>query len=121
VEEVRIKLAALWVAVMLTYLLGDVLRIYAGDYTAGQVGGVAMSQAMWLGVAVLMAVPIVMLVLSLVVPQAINRWVNVIAAIGLMAFNVVGLPTYSGLYDKFLIVLGVAFNALTIWYAVRWR
>lgn len=119
--DVQIKLAALWVAVMLTYLLGDVLRIYAGDYKAGEVGGVAMSQAMWLGVAVVMAVPIAMLVLSLVLDRTLNQWVNVIAAIGLFAFNVVGLPTYPGLYDKFLIVLGLALNGLTIWYAVRWE
>ena len=37
-EEVRIVLAGLWVALMLTYLLGDVLRIFAGDFTAGQIG-----------------------------------------------------------------------------------
>jgi hypothetical protein len=121
VADVQIKLAALWVAVMLTYLLGDVLRIYAGDYTAGQVGGVVMGQAMWLGVAVLMAVPIMLLVLSLLLPQTALQWVTVIAAIGLIAFNLVGLPTYPGLYDKFLIVLGLAFNALTIWVAVRWE
>jgi len=119
--DVQIRLAALWVAVMLTYLLGDVLRIYAGDFKPGEIGGVVLSQAMWLGVAVLMAVPIVMVVLSLVLSQAINQWVNVIAAIGLFAFNVVGLPTYPGLYDKALIVLGLVLNAATIWSAVRWE
>ncbi len=118
--DVQIKLAGLWVAVMLTYLLGDVLRIYAGDYKAGQIGGVAMGQAMWLGVAVVMAVPIAMLVVSLLLDQPVIRWLHVIAAIGLFAFNVIGLPTYPGLYDKFLIVLGLGFNGLTIWYAVRW-
>ena len=30
-DETRIVLAGLWVALMLTYLLGDVLRIFAGD------------------------------------------------------------------------------------------
>lgn len=119
--EVQVKLAGLWVAVMLTYLLGDVLRIYAGDYKAGQVGGVAMSQAMWLSVAVVMAVPIVMLVVSLLVDQPLIRWLHIIAAIGLFAFNVIGLPTYPGLYDKVLIVLGLVFNVLTIMYALRWE
>lgn len=119
--EIQIKLAGLWVAVMLTYLLGDVLRIYAGDYKAGQVGGVAMSQAMWLGVAVVMAVPIVMLVVSLLLDQPLSRWLHIIAAIGLFAFNVIGLPTYAGLYDKVLIVLGLVFNVLTIMYALRWE
>jgi hypothetical protein len=37
--DVQIKLSALWVALMLTYLLGDVLRIYSGDFKAGEFGG----------------------------------------------------------------------------------
>ncbi len=32
-EDVRIILSGVWVALMLTYLLGDVLRIFAGDFT----------------------------------------------------------------------------------------
>ena len=58
-EEIRIKLSALWVALMLTYLLGDVLRIFSGDLEAGEIGGMQISQAMYLGLAVLMVIPIV--------------------------------------------------------------
>ena len=36
--DVRIILSGLWVAVMLTYLLGDVLRLFAGDVTPGGSG-----------------------------------------------------------------------------------
>ena len=38
--DVRVILSGLWVAVMLTYLLGDVLRVFAGHLTpeAGQAG-----------------------------------------------------------------------------------
>ena len=52
--DVRVVLSGLWVAVMLTYLLGDVLRLMAGDMTAGELGGREASQAMWLGIAVIM-------------------------------------------------------------------
>ena len=37
--DVRITLSGLWVAVMLTYLLGDVLRIFAGHFVAGEIQG----------------------------------------------------------------------------------
>jgi hypothetical protein len=120
VSDLQIKLAALWVALMLTYLLGDVLRIYSGDFTPGEIGGVAMTQAMWLGVAIVMAIPVIMVVLSLVVDQRASRWLNLAAAVGLFAFNLAGLPTYPGAYDKFLIVLGLVLNALTFAYALRW-
>ena len=50
---------------MLTYLLGDVLRIYSGDFKPGEIGGMKISQDQWLGVAVLMVIPVVMGFLSL--------------------------------------------------------
>ena len=50
----RIVLSGIWVATMLTFLLGDVLRIFAGDFKPGEIMGTQPSQAMWLGMAVLM-------------------------------------------------------------------
>ncbi len=78
--DIRIILSALWVALMLTYLLGDVLRIYSGDIAARKMGNVRFSQGMWLGIAVLMLIPTLIVVLSLILPQHVNRWVNIIAA-----------------------------------------
>ena len=116
-----IILSAIWIAVMLTYLLGDVLRIYSGDIAAGKMGNVQFTQGMWLGIAVLMLIPIVMVMLSLILPQPVNRWVNIIAASFFFLFNLVGLPSYPSAYDKFLIVVGLVFNVLTVWYAWNWN
>lgn len=118
--EVPIKLSGLWVAVMLTYLLGDVLRIYSGDLKVGEIGGRQMTQGMWLGIAMLMVIPIVMVFLSLTLKQPVNRWANIIVAVFFFLFNLVGLPTYPSAYDKFLIVVGLVFNVLTVWYAWQW-
>lgn len=38
-EDVQIILSALWIALMLTYILGDVLRIFSGDFKDGEMGG----------------------------------------------------------------------------------
>jgi hypothetical protein len=119
-EDVRIILSAFWVALMLTYLLGDVLRIFAGDYTAGQVGGTPMTQTMLMLMAIIMLPSIVMVVLSLTLPYPLIRWVNIIVPICLFVFNLVGLPGYPGAYDKFLLIVGLGFNVLTAWYAWNW-
>ena len=118
--NVPIKLSGLWVALMLTYLLGDVLRIYSGDLKVGEIGGKQMTQEMWLGIAILMAIPIVMVFLSLTLKQPVNRWVNIVVAVFFFIFNLIGLPTYPSAYDKFLIVVGLVFNALTVWHAWQW-
>jgi len=119
-EDVQIILSALWVALMLTYLLGDVLRIYSGDFKEGEMGGMQITQNMWLGIAILMMIPIIMVILSLTLNYPLNRWVNIIVAIFFFGFNLIGLPTYPSAYDKFLIMVGLVFNALTIWYAWNW-
>jgi hypothetical protein len=122
-HEVPIKLSALWVALMLTYLLGDVLRIFSGDFKPGEfgsTGGVVMTQPMLLGIAVIMLIPILMVLFTLELPQPINRWVNIIVAVFFFLFNLVGLPTYPSWYDRFLIVVGLVFNVITVWQAWTW-
>lgn len=119
-DEVRIKLSALWVAIMLTYLLGDVLRIFSGDFTAGEIGGMQVSQGLYLALAALLVIPAVMVFLSLTLKVRVNRWANIILAIFFFLFNLVGLPTYPSLYDQFLILVGLVFNVVIVWYAWKW-
>jgi hypothetical protein len=118
--DTRIILSAVWVALMLTYLLGDVLRIFSGDFKAGEVMGMQSTQAIWFAAAILMLIPIVMVVLTLTLKYPAIRWVTIIAAIILFGFNLIGLPTYPSAYDKFLIIVSLVFNAITVWYAWKW-
>lgn len=116
----NVLLSATWVALMLTYLLGDVLRIFAGEFEPGTIGGAQVPSIAYLGIAALMLIPIAMVLLALTLPAAANRWVNVGVAAFLILFNLAGLPTYPGAYDKFLIVVGLGINGLTVWIALRW-
>ena len=118
--DTRIILSGLWVATMLVYLLGDVLRIFSGDFKAGEIGGMQLSQTLYLGMAILMLIPILMVVLSLTLKYPAIRWVNIVVAAFWFIFNLVGLPGYEGHYDKFLLAVSMIFNVITIWYAWKW-
>ena len=120
-EDVKIKLSAVWAALMLTYLLGDVLRVFSGDFTAEELGGFQISQELMLGMAALLVIPAVMVFLSVTLKYSLNRWINIIFAIFFFGFNLVGLPTYASAYDQFLIIVGLIFNVLTVWFAWRWH
>lgn len=117
--DTRIILSGIWIAVMLLYLLGDVLRIYSGDFAR-------MSEAQqlitsgWLIAAVIMVIPIMMVFLTLVLPQPINRWANLIVAAGFFLFILADLRSYPSAYDKFLLIVSMGFNGVTIWYAWNW-
>jgi hypothetical protein len=117
--DTRIILSATWVVVTLIYLYGDVFRIYSGDF-AKSMTNMNFNQFAWLGIAVLMLTPILMVFLNLVLPQSVSRWVNIVVAVFFLLFNLIGLPTYPSLYDKFLLAVSMGFNGVTIWYAYNW-
>ncbi len=119
-QDVQIILAGIWIALMLTYLLGDVLRIFSGDYKKTEMEGEKFGQIQWLGIAVLMVIPIVMIILTLTLGYPLNKWLNIVAALFFFVFNIIGLPTYPSHYDRFLIIVGLVFNVLTVWYAWMW-
>ena len=78
IDTVQLRLTALWVALMLIYLLGDVLRIFSGDFKAGEIMGSQVTQPMWLGIAALMVIPILMIILTMTLGQGANRWLNIL-------------------------------------------
>ena len=117
--DTRILLSGLWVALMLIYLLGDVLRIFSGDFEA--MGGMQeVTKGMFLGISILMVIPIVMVVLTLILQHPAIRWVNIIVGIFFFVFNLSSLRTYPSAYDKFLLIVSFVFNVMTVWYAWKW-
>lgn len=93
--------------------------MFAGDVTPGRIGGRPAGQGTWLLIAAIMLIPIVMVVLSLVLPYPLVGWVSIGVAVLAVVFNLAGLP-YPGLYDTFLILVSFVFNAATAWYAWTW-
>jgi hypothetical protein len=124
-DDVQIKLSALWVARMLAGLQGDVLRFLEPgmleDLIAGETEGLQITHELLLVSAVVMLIPIFMVFLSVTLPYKANRWANIIFGLFFIGFDLVGLPTYTSAYAVLLILVGLLFNALTVWYAWKWR
>ena len=118
-EDAKIILAFMWVATMLIYLLGDVMRIFAGDFTPGEIEGKKVSMNVYLGMAVLMVLPILMVVLTMILENPINKWINIIIAGFFFLLNLEGIKGYKA-FDKFLLIVSFGFNLLVIWYAWNW-
>jgi hypothetical protein len=98
-----------------------VLRIYSGDLQKMVAKtGVTFSGNIWLGISMLMVIPIIMVVMTLTLDYSLSRWCNIVAAIFFFGFNIIGLPSYISAYDKFLNIVGLAFNVVTIFYAWNW-
>ncbi|NLM19384.1 MAG: hypothetical protein GX217_05100 [Clostridiaceae bacterium] len=119
-ERTKIILTGLWTALMFTYLLGDVLRVYSGDVKPGELFGQKASQIMYLGIAAFMFIPILMIILNLLLSGNILRWLNLIVTLLLFIINLIGVPSYKSWYDAFLIILSLVINVLIFWQAYVW-
>ena len=124
-EDVQITISALWVAVMLSSLMGDVLRFYEPgiikQIIAGEVEGMQQTHRGLLVSATFMAIPIVMVVLSMTLNYDANRWANIIFSIFFFGFTLIWLlvkppPAYKILLGS----VGLVCNALIVWYAWKW-
>jgi hypothetical protein len=119
-NETKMFLILLWITLALVYLLGDVFRIFAGDFEPGKMGEMEMTQGIWLGIAAVMLIPILMILFTFQLDQPLNRWLNIGVAVFFFLFNIVGLPTYPGLYDRFLIAVSLGMNVMTVYTAWNW-
>ena len=120
--DVRIILSALWVAVEFLYQQGDVQRIYSGDFVPGEtkVGEMMSPETLWMISAITMTIPVVMIVLSLTLPYNANRWANIIVALLFFVYTLIGVRSYPSAFDRFLLVVSLVANVLTVWYAWNW-
>lgn len=123
-EAVRIILSALWLALMFLYQQGDVQRLYSGDFIPGSgddiTGGFMSQEMVWMISAITMTIPVVMIILSLTLDYPLNRWANIIAAIFFFLYTLNGVRLYPSAYDRFLLIISLGVNALTVWYAWKW-
>ena len=121
--NVRIILAATWIAAMFGYIYGDLLgnyipgwidKIRAGDVPLG-------SDISLLAAAMLMSIPGFMVILSLTLPYKATRWANII--VGIVHIGIMSGSFLVGELDIYYVYLGIVemgFNALAIWYAWKW-
>ena len=120
--HVRFKLSALWVAVMLCYIYGDLFGFFqqktVSAIVAGNAGMIG-TQTGLLAAASMMAVPSVMVFLSLVLPPRVSRWINVVLGLAFTGIIIATMPG-SWMFYKLLGVVEAALTLTIVWYALRW-
>jgi len=121
---IKVKLALLWVSLMFLYIYNDYFSLYTpgtiADMTAGRLGPLGQASAGVLtGVSIMLAVPSLMISLSVSLPALISRWLNVVFGLAYTAIEALTLPN-SALFYRIVVVLEIALTVLIVWYAVRW-
>ncbi|MGN2254802.1 DUF6326 family protein [Frateuria sp. GZRe12] len=121
--HVRFKLSALWTAIMFCYVYGDFWGLYRPGNLRDILEGMGplgpTSQGSLLAVSVLLAVPAVMIFLSLVLPPQAARWLNLLVGVALTGIVLVTLPGAWTFY-VFMSLVEIAMQLAVIGYAWRW-
>src|SRR5262245_28758673 len=75
--NVRIKISALWTAMLFVFAYVDIFSLYRPDVEAGDVGGFAVNQSFLLATTFYVVVPSLMVFGALVLRPRINRIANI--------------------------------------------
>jgi hypothetical protein len=124
-EEVKIKLSALWAARMLSGLQGDVVRFMGPgkleEFIEGT-SGMTITNELLLVMSIIFMVPIFMSFLSLTLKDKANRWANRIIGIFFVVFDLGFLIIFwePPAYEIFWGFVYLVFTALVVWYAWKW-
>jgi hypothetical protein len=122
--NVKLKLAALWASFMFLYIYVDYFHLYMPgsleDILAGKVFTFDISYVFLLLAMIFVAIPVLMIFLSVALPAKVNRWTNIIVAavyIPYMLFNLVG---EAWVHMYFAAAVEVVLLLLIISYARKW-
>lgn len=120
----KLKLAAYWTSLMFLYVYGDYFNMYSPGkiekMAAGDVGPVnAADEPAMLALSMMMVVPALMISLSLVLPSALSKWLNVlfgVAYAAILAMTLPGAPLFYLGYGA----IEIALSLLIVWTALSW-
>ncbi len=117
-------MAGLWTSLMLCYIYGDYFGLYQPGKLQGMLEGRMgplgrTTQGVLLGTSVLVAIPAVMVFLSLTLAPGLNRWANIILGLLYTLIMLVTMPGAWAFY-VFLGIVEVALSLLIVWTAWKW-
>ena len=123
--NVKVKLSGLWAALMFLYTYADILGFYTPGsiekLMAGKAGNVQITEGFLVVMAVWMAVPSVMIFLSLAIKAGVNRWLNIV--VGVVSLLVLGATFLAGEISLRYIVQAAVEAVLIVvivWHAWTW-
>ena len=123
--NVKLKLSALWAALMLLYIYADHFSLFRmgqiEEMISGRIGPFAVTQGSLLAFSILMMIPAVMVFLSLALKPTVSRWANLILGVLYTFVNISNLIGETWVYYIVFGVVEIVLTFLIVWYAWNWR
>lgn len=121
---VRLKISALWVAMLFLFAYGDTFGLFVpgriDEIRGGQISGIEITQTFLLAASVYVAIASLMIFLTLVLRPRVNRWANIVLPILYIVSIIASVIGESWVYFWFLSIAEGVLLLLIIWYAWQW-
>ena len=122
--NIKLKLSAIWGSVMSLYIYCDYFELYTPNKLERMIDGTTIfgngDQSMLLGLSAILVVTGLMICLSVLLPPAINRVLNIVVGLIMTAF-LAYLAFIAGWYFYKMYAAVESLLTLTIvWYAWNW-
>jgi hypothetical protein len=121
---VRLKISALWIAMLFLFAYGDIFGFFKPgqieEVTSGEISGIKITQVFLLGASVYIAIACVMVFLSLVLRPRVNRWTNIVLPILFIVSIAASVIGESWVYFIFLSITEIGLLLLIVRYAWTW-
>ncbi len=122
--NVKVKLSALWVALMLVYIYADIISLFkpgvVDEMAAGRMGPFPATQGSLLAAAILMLIPAVMVALSITLKPRVNRWTNITLGVLYTFVNIGNLIGEPWAYYVLFVSAEIVLTCLITWFAWKW-
>jgi hypothetical protein len=122
--NVKMKLSALWAALMLLYIYADHFSLFRTgqieEMISGRMGPFPVTQGSLLTASILMMIPAIMIFLSLTLKLEVDRWANIIFGVLYTFVNISNLIGETWVYYIAFGVVEIALTLLIVWYAWKW-
>src|SRR5262249_18351565 len=121
--HVRFKLFALWGSLMFFYIYGDYFELYQPGKLQKMIAGSSplgsISQWLLVRMSAVMVSARLMLVLALVLPVGVNRWMNIVFG---TIYTVIMILAIRGAWHFYIFfgLIEIALTVLIVWYAWTW-
>lgn len=121
----KIKFAALWTSVTFLYIYGDYFELYVPEKITGIINGDSMlNNPIKLFLAsLLLAIPSLMICLSIILKPVINKWLNIVFGVFFTAIMLLIAVTSIFEWRAFYVFYAVIESILTsviVWTAFNW-
>ena len=115
----------LWIFVTVNYIFCDIFTLFYSEnlkqLISGAMGGMDITETFLFAFSVIMELPMLMIVLSRLLPYKFNRLANIAVGIFMTLVQTATLFGDNMLHYVFFSIIEITTTIIIVWIAIRWK